>query len=1397
MSTEQSIVALCKLFKKLPSSDRKIIAGLIFFHEMLVWSNEIRFLDAIVESGLRDDKDQVFTAKRCRKQVKNLLALGFGGDDDEGPVVYDALHHQLLPLLLGDELQWVYGIVDVLFPSNHPDFYEFYANTQPGHENRHCIRARLLKTMYSNDPHYFLAFPTNPTYCTKLLMYLINLITQGPLDVTWLASRHSAIRQFLCVARLSGHYCEHDQTDDTHAIRALLTEPLAPDITHDFLFYYTGIIHISSGKLDEATACCVRIHNEKSGFSLVLRATLALLMNQQETAQALYEKALPALKKQHAGRRYYLDNILGVFHALCLAYVDKKSSQLETNTKQYLKYLEAYGALPVYRLYIPLSIMTSIEKGSPLSQAAILKEFKHYQNRGIPSPLLCALEHLTLYMNKKSYVKKNQDELRTNAHTYLEQGHALAAHLMYELLSQKSEYVHEAEAFLDESTIKLRFLDLIQVKDEWEYTFQALENILVEGAPATQTYDKRLLWLMNPDRVEVGVVEQRMTKAGRWSAGRAVSLSKLKDHHAQEGFDYITAEDERVIACIINEGSEWYDQYKLDQTRALLALVGHSQVAHVNNRELMIELLEAEPELCIEEKKNTYHLSLSHWRSDAGLMIEPISMHQYRVIDFSPTFASIGKILTKKGLSVPADAKDKVLHVIQHAKRDIQIHVGIKDLDVPEIAGDPIPCVQILPLKESIRVALWVRPSLSYGVCFNAAEGRENLMTLINEDGEDVRMRIARNFASEKRHRAALLKACPMLTQHENEPGVYETEGPEATLEVLSELQQYASEHPVTIEWPQGQTFKIKQRMLPGSMSMKISSQNNWFEYGGEVKLDEGDVLSMEELLDAMNTQTHGRFVRLADGEFLELTHALRKQLVILNTLSDGNKINALGAHVLSELVDEAESATFDAGWKAHIKKMQAMKQHSPVVPSTLQATLRDYQVDGFHYLSKLTHWGIGACLADDMGLGKTVQTIALLLEHAKFGAALIIAPTSVCFNWMDELKKFAPTLKIYNLHSNQREHAVERAGPLDVIICSYGLLQRNSTLLTDKAWETLVLDEAQAIKNANTQRWKSVMKLKASNRVALSGTPIENHLGELWSIFSFLNPGLLGSLKLFQNKYISPIENGHGSHQMQALRALVSPYILRRIKSDVLRELPPKTEQVIYIEPTPEETAFYEALRRSAEKQVAELMEGNNRIAVLAEITKLRQACCDSSLVDASLTLDNSKLNMFIKTVNNLIENGHKVLVFSQYVSFLKLVKARLDAENIVYQYLDGATSPAHRKKAVTAFQGGEGDLFLLSLKAGGSGLNLTAADYVIHLDPWWNPAVEDQASDRAHRIGQERPVTIYRLIMKNTIEQKILDLHQRKRNLASELLSGQGVSGKLSNDDLMHLIHHTVEMA
>jgi SNF2 family DNA or RNA helicase len=302
----------------------------------------------------------------------------------------------------------------------------------------------------------------------------------------------------------------------------------------------------------------------------------------------------------------------------------------------------------------------------------------------------------------------------------------------------------------------------------------------------------------------------------------------------------------------------------------------------------------------------------------------------------------------------------------------------------------------------------------------------------------------------------------------------------------------------------------------------------------------------------------------------------------------------------------------------------------------------------------------------------------------------------------------------------------------------------------------------------------------------------VENYLDELWSLFNFVNPGVLGSREGFQKRFARPVERDKDPHARQALRALIRPFLLRRTKAAVLSELPPRTEQTLNVEMTEVERAFYEALRQQSLERIAALdaPEGRRKIQILAEITRLRRACCNPALIDAAAAVPSGKLATFLELVDELIRNRHRALVFSQFVGHLELVRAALDARGIRYEYLDGSTPSNERERRVAAFQAGGADLFLISLRAGGTGLNLTAADYVVHLDPWWNPAVEDQASDRAHRIGQERPVTIYRLIMQDSIEQQILSLHRDKRDLATDLLDGTETTARLSEEALLDLI-------
>jgi SNF2 family DNA or RNA helicase len=1410
MISKQKKQALHKIFEQLDPLERKLMALKIICSEYNSgwYRSEEKFVDELIKSGMHLEDGKTLTHSGYKTSMKRLESLNLV-EKNVKFMINGHLEHDFLiwmSTVVPMELTGVFSVVDHLYPRDTNND-ELLINAD---ENTEKMRVHLLKALYTNETNYFLAHSDNPIYCKRVINYLEHIFGvyqwEAEVDLDWLSSRDPVIQAFFYIYLLPYYFCEMPMVENNAEILALFCAQDFTHLKHDFIHYFCAMIFISLGKIDKAIIHADKIRDSKSGFYLALQATFAFLSQKFEQAGGFYTKALTALRKQYHCRYYYFDNVLGFFHGLYVAFVEKNARQLSVNVAFYQKYvLNKMHFLPMGTTYELLLIIQYIERGEHAKGKEewlddIIDENINSLDDIEQHPFPQLVDLLLRYMvNPQTYLNENTDSIIAQFKNCMNEQQQLMAYFLSELLSHSDAQDKEAIAFYKASPVKLKLLEFISPKEAWEYSFQALEELLLNDSTQVPIGNqvKRLLWLVNPDKKVVDVAEQSLNKAGKWSAGKAISINKLRDYHLLEQFSYLTPEDKVVANCIVDDGPTWYHQSKLDTRRALLALVGHPNVVHYQNRDTKITLVFGEPELFIEEVKTGYRIHLSHYLAQEGIILEPESMNQYRVIDFSKAFVQVGKILTKKGLVIPAMAKEKVLNVIQHAKHDIKIHVELQDSNLPEITGDATPHIQLLPVKQGIKATLWTKPVLHHGTYCKAGQGNKSLTLLLAQDDSEreVRTRILRDLALEKNNVESLLKSCPTLKQHESDVGVYEMETPEETLEVLSELQEYSEHHSLITEWPQGQTFKIKQRLFAQNLSLKITSDNNWFLYQGEMKLMDGEVINMKSLLEALDTSAVGRFVRLGNGEFLELTQQLKKQLRLLQTISDGNRINALGAQVLSDIASEAENIVFDAGWEGHLKKIKTMQKHVPQVPSTLQAILRDYQLEGFQYLSRLTHWGIGACLADDMGLGKTVQAIALLLERSKQGPALVIAPTSVGFNWVEELKKFAPTLNVHSLRTAERTALIEKATKFDVVICSYGLLQHNEELLSNKNWETIILDEAQAIKNAFTKRWKSVMKLKGNNRVALSGTPIENHLGELWSIFSFINPGLLGTIQSFQNKYATPIENGQSADKVQALKTLVSPYILRRIKSDVLTELPPKTEQTIHVAQSKEEAVFYEALRQKAEERIRRLMSTNDRLGVLAEITKLRQACCDSSLVDSAISIENSKLNLFIETIKNIIDNGHKALVFSQYVSFLSIVKKRIEAENISYQYLDGSTSPAKRKKAVEAFQAGEGDLFLLSLKAGGSGLNLTAADYVVHLDPWWNPAVEDQASDRAHRIGQERPVTIYRFIMQNTIEEKIISLHEHKRNLANELLSGQGVSGKLSNEDLMKLIYRDVE--
>jgi SNF2 family DNA or RNA helicase len=702
---------------------------------------------------------------------------------------------------------------------------------------------------------------------------------------------------------------------------------------------------------------------------------------------------------------------------------------------------------------------------------------------------------------------------------------------------------------------------------------------------------------------------------------------------------------------------------------------------------------------------------------------------------------------------------------------------------------------ELAPVGESLSLRLVAAPLGAEGPRLPVGSGRLRLMAAIG--GETLGTE--RNLAAEKKHLESLLDAFPFLEEIGGaEICEWLIEYPEQALGLVEALPGLAAI--AAVDWPKGKSVRVIS-VDAGKLGITVSKERDWFRVSGQAGLDEGLVVQLETLLAAARDKS--RFIPMGDGVYAALTRSLKQKLLDLAAVAEvdkhGSKVPQIAAAWLDEVLDGTElQASVD--FRNAIDRLRAAQTTEPKLPKSLQANLRPYQEEGYQWAMRLAAAGMGGCLADDMGLGKTLQALAVMLERAKGGATLVIAPTSVCGNWLAEALRFAPSLnaRIYSeANDSEREQLIDKAGPQDVLIVSYTLLQLAQERFASRHWHTLVADEAQAIKNATAKRTQAVFDLPADFRLALSGTPVENRLAELWSIMRFVNPGLLGTIGRFNERFAGPIERNRDREAQHVLKRLIGPFVMRRTKGQVLQDLPARTELILSVTPEAAEAAHYEALRRQALTDVSALNDnlsgaqaGQARFNILAQLTKLRRAACDPRLTSPEFGIAGAKVQAFAELAAELTANGHKTLVFSQFVDFLQILRAPLDAAGISYQYLDGATPAAERSKRVAAFQAGEGDLFLISLKAGGFGLNLTAADYVVITDPWWNPAAEDQAMGRAHRIGQLRPVTVYRLVSKGSIEERIIDLHHDKRALADSILAEGDASALPSTEDLVALI-------
>lgn len=592
------------------------------------------------------------------------------------------------------------------------------------------------------------------------------------------------------------------------------------------------------------------------------------------------------------------------------------------------------------------------------------------------------------------------------------------------------------------------------------------------------------------------------------------------------------------------------------------------------------------------------------------------------------------------------------------------------------------------------------------------------------------------------------------------------------------------------------------QQMQKVSVGVQINDDNLL-----EVSLH-NENFDFSELVEILGSyRLRRRYHRLKDGTFISLEEQQLSGLAdfvestgLARANKDSVKMPLAKAVYLDSLAREEEGLRLERsqGFKNIVRDLKNPVDVDEPVPPELEKILRDYQVTGFCWLSTLARYGLGGILADDMGLGKTLQVIAFLLAQKQPHQlpALVVAPTSLMYNWLEELERFAPQLKALVIAGSKAEREQKRAQyeAADVIITTYNMLKRDIGDYETMRFRYCFLDEAQHIKNPNTQNAKAVKRLHTGGYFALTGTPIENTLTELWSIFDFMMPGYLLSHKAFKQRFEAPIVKGRDPHALKDLNRHIAPFILRRMKKDVLQELPDKVEGKMVNEMTAKQAKVYAGYLMQAKKEFAAALKAHgfeqSRIRILAILTRLRQICCHPSLFLEDYSGGCGKLDMLEEVVEDAVAAGHRMLIFSQFTTMLKIIGDKLCRRGIAYEYLDGQTPAMERMRLVKAFNCGTQPIFLISLKAGGTGLNLTGADMVIHYDPWWNPAVEDQATDRAYRLGQKKNVQVLKFITKNTIEEKIFELQQKKKMLIDQMIQpGENFLSKLSEEEIRDL--------
>ena len=727
-------------------------------------------------------------------------------------------------------------------------------------------------------------------------------------------------------------------------------------------------------------------------------------------------------------------------------------------------------------------------------------------------------------------------------------------------------------------------------------------------------------------------------------------------------------------------------------------------------------------------------------------------------------------------------------------------HVYAEGFEINTENHDPIPVLKVIFIEDGISQ---LQLSFKYGMySFPMDHERKITVKILKTDNDYIFTRIKRKADWEKNKFSELLKSGLKKTStlfynlELNKPNEEENKAYGVINwinEHLEELQNKGYE----IEQISGQKRFL---FATNKIDFEISENNDWFDINAIVYFGAHPIPFLALKQHILHKK---REFLLPDGAIAIIPEQWFTKYGSLFMLSDGSNSIKLKKHHIGLLSELGEDSIANVTLNRKLEKLNDFENIGDVnMPNDFIGELRSYQKAGYNWFSFLREYNFGGCLADDMGLGKTIQTLALLQklkeeneQNATPGTSLIIMPTSLIYNWLSEAQKFTPKLKIIAHTGTSRNKDISKFMDYDVVITTYGITRVDVDLLKDFYFNYIILDESQNIKNPSSKSFKAVKVLKSKHKLILSGTPVENSVGDLWTQLTFLNPGLLGTQAYFNEEYVQAIEKKKDEDKARKLQAIIKPFVLRRTKEQVAEELPPKTEQIIYCTMSEDQSAYYEETKSAYRNDLLSSMDDGSyvkkQVQLLQGLTALRQLANHPVMIDKAYTSDSGKFENVIHTLDNVLKGGHKVLIFSQFVKHLSIFKNYLEKEQIPFSYLDGTTK--NRGEIVADFQENSSlKVFLISIKAGGVGLNLTEADYVFILDPWWNPAVEQQAIDRTHRIGQEKKVFIYKFITKDTVEEKILSLQNRKKKLASSLSTTEESFFKsLSKEDINELLN------